>query len=92
MGKKEGRKEGREEGRIEGKDEGKLEVYANLKNRDFDDQTMCSMLGITLQKLQQFKKRLSEEALMSVQILIHTIQTAICIMTLIRRHETGRSA
>ncbi len=58
-----GKKEGREEGRIEGKDEGKLEVYANLKNRDFDDQTMCSMLGITLQKLQQFKKRLSEEAL-----------------------------
>jgi hypothetical protein len=38
-----------------------LEVYANLKTSDFDDHTICSMLGITLQKLWQFKKRLSGE-------------------------------
>ena len=45
----------------------KRSVYYNcriisLKNSGFDDNTICSMLGITLQKLRQFNKRLSGEA------------------------------
>ena len=68
-GRIEGREEGRIEGRIEGKEEGKLEVYANLKNGDFDDNTICSMLGITLQKLWQFKKRLYGETDLTPKIV-----------------------
>ena len=58
-GKRKWKAEGKKEGREEGREEGKLEVYANLTKTDFDDDTICFLLGITLQKLQQFKKRLS---------------------------------
>ena len=49
--------------RIE-KEETLLAVYVNLRNTNFDDQTMCSMLGISMWKLRQFKKRLSHNAVL----------------------------
>ena len=58
---REQRREGRIEGIVEGMDKAQLIAYTNMKNAAYDDQTICSMLGITLQKLQQFKKRLSDE-------------------------------
>ena len=49
--------------RIE-KDETLLAVYSNMKNAAYDDNTICSMLGISMWKLQQFKKRLSHNAVL----------------------------
>ena len=61
-GRIEGRIEGKKEGIAEGMDKAQLIAYTNMKNAAYDDQTICSMLGITLQKLQLFKKRLAGEA------------------------------
>ena len=74
VGKKEGRKEGREEGRIEGREEGEiigekrgielgedranLRAYNNMK-QTYDDDAICSMLGISMQKLLHLKGLLS---------------------------------
>ncbi len=49
--------------RIE-KDETLLAVYSNMKNAAYDDNTICSMLGISMWKLRQFKKRLSHNAVL----------------------------
>ena len=45
----------------EGEEKAQLKAYVNMKNAAFDDQTICSILGITLQKIRKFKKILSGE-------------------------------
>ena len=40
----------------EGEEKAQLKAYVNMKNAAFDDQTICSILGITLQKIRKFKK------------------------------------
>ena len=45
----------------EGEEKAQLKAYVNMKNAAYDDQTICSMLGITLQKIRKFKKILSGE-------------------------------
>ena len=73
-GREEGRIEGREEGRIEGREEGEiigekrgielgedranLRAYTNMK-QTYDDDTICSMLGISMQKLLHLKELFS---------------------------------
>ena len=59
--RREGRIEGKKEGIVEGMDKAQLIAYTNMKNAAYDDQTICSMLGITLQKIRKFKKILSGE-------------------------------
>ena len=46
----------------EGEEKAQLKAYVNMKHAAYDDQTICSMLGITLQKIRKFKKILSGEA------------------------------
>jgi hypothetical protein len=70
LGKKEGRKEGKEEGRGEGEiigekrgielgeDRANLRAYTNMKDT-YDDDAICSMLGISMQKLLHLKDLLS---------------------------------
>jgi hypothetical protein len=68
--RREGRKEGRKEGRIEGEiigekrgielgeDRANLRAYTNMKET-YDDETICSMLGISMQKLLHLKNLFS---------------------------------
>ena len=66
LGKKEGREEGREEGEIIGEkrgielgeDRANLRAYTNMKET-YDDDAICSMLGISMQKLLHLKDLLS---------------------------------
>ena len=66
VGKKEGREEGREEGEIIGEkrgielgeDRANLRAYNNMK-QTYDDDAICSMLGISMQKLLHLKGLLS---------------------------------
>ena len=58
--KREGIEEGKREGIEEGKTEAQLTVYANMKKASCDDNTICSYMGITMQKLMELKKLLSE--------------------------------
>ena len=59
-GKREGIEEGKREGIEEGKTEAQLTVYANMKKASCDDNTICSYMGITMQKLLELKKLLSD--------------------------------
>ena len=43
------------------KDETLLSVYSNMKNAAYDDNTICSMLDISMWKLRQFSQLLSGE-------------------------------
>ena len=43
------------------KDETLLAVYSNMKNAAYDDNTICSMLDISMWKLRQFSQLLSGE-------------------------------
>ena len=66
LGKKEGREEGREEGEIIGEkrgielgeDRANLRAYTNMKDT-YNDDAICSMLGISMQKLLHLKDLLS---------------------------------
>ncbi len=58
LGKKEGREEGERRGIELGEDRANLRAYTNMKET-YDDQTICSMLGISMQKLLQLKGLLS---------------------------------
>ena len=58
--KREGKREGIEEGKREGIEESHLKFYSNLKQAKFDDNTICSYMGITMQKLMELKKLLSD--------------------------------
>ena len=55
-------REQRREGRREGIEENQLLIYTNLKNAAFDDQTICSLMGISMWKLRQLRKLLSGDA------------------------------
>ena len=58
-GIEEGKREGIKEGKREGIEESHLKFYSNLKKAKFDDNTICSYMGITMQKLLELKKLLS---------------------------------
>ena len=59
-GKRKWKREGIEEGKREGIEESHLKFYSNLKQAKFDDNTICSYMGITMQKLMELKKLLSD--------------------------------
>lgn len=46
----------------EGYRKAQLEIYTNMKNAAFDDQTICSLMGISMWKLRQLRKLLSGDA------------------------------
>ena len=52
-------REQRREGRREGIEENQLLIYTNLKNAAYDEQTICSLMSISMQKLRYLKKLLS---------------------------------
>ena len=58
--KSEGKREGIEEGKREGIEESHLKFYSNLKKAKFNDNAICAYMGITMQKLMELKKLLSE--------------------------------
>ena len=47
------------EQRREGIEENQLLIYTNLKNAAYDEQTICSLMSISMQKLRYLKKLLS---------------------------------
>jgi hypothetical protein len=51
------------------KDETLLAVYSNMKNTAYDINTICSMLGISMWKLCQLRKLLSEEIALKPKIV-----------------------
>ena len=57
---REGKRKWKREGIEEGKTEAQLTAYAKMKKAKFDDNTICSLLDITMQKLMELKKLLSE--------------------------------
>ena len=59
-GKRKWKREGKREGIEEGKTEAQLTAYAKMKKAKFDDNTICSLLDITMQKLMELKKLLSD--------------------------------
>ncbi len=58
VGKKEGREEGEKRGIELGEDRANLRAYTNMKDT-YDDDAICSMLGISMQKLLHLKDLLS---------------------------------
>ena len=54
--------ESRMEGRREGRDETILHAYTNMKNKNYKDDEICSLMGISLYKLRQIKKMARENA------------------------------
>jgi len=58
-GKRKWKREGIEEGKREGIEESHLKFYSNLKKAKLDDNTICSYMGITIQKLMELKEMLS---------------------------------
>ena len=48
--------------RREATEANQLLIYNNLKNASFDEQTICSLMSISMQKLRHLKKLLSGKA------------------------------
>ena len=59
-GKRKWKREGIEEGKREGIEESHLKFYSNLKKAKFNDNAICAYMGITMQKLMELKKLLSD--------------------------------
>ena len=57
---REGKRKWKREGIEEGKIEAQLTVYTNMKKASCDDNTICTYMGITMQKLMELKKLLSD--------------------------------
>ena len=57
---REGKRKWKREGIEKGKTETQLTVYANMKKASCDDNTICTYMGITMQKLMELKKLLSD--------------------------------
>ena len=55
--------ESRMEGRREGRDETILQAYINMRNKNYKDEDICSLMGISLYKLRQIKKMARETAI-----------------------------
>ena len=64
----ESRMEGKREGRREGRDETILHAYTNMKNKNYKDDEICSLMGISLYKLRQIKKMARENTLLQNQL------------------------
>ena len=56
---RESERKGKREGKKEGIEESHLKFYSNLKKAKLDDNTICSYMGITMQKLMELKEMLS---------------------------------
>ncbi|MBR5839182.1 MAG: hypothetical protein IKZ84_11610 [Victivallales bacterium] len=54
-----GKRKWKKEGIEEGKTEAQLTAYANMKKLGYDDNTICSIFGITMRRLATLKKLLS---------------------------------
>ena len=52
--------ESRMEGKREGRDETILHAYTNMRNKNYKDDEICSLMGISLYKLRQIKKMARE--------------------------------
>ena len=59
--RREGLREGLRKGRRE-RDETILHAYTNMKNKNYKDDEICSLMGISLYKLRQIKKMAREAA------------------------------
>ena len=55
--------ESRMEGWKEGRDETILQAYINMRNKNYKDEDICSLMGISLYKLRQIKKMARETAI-----------------------------
>ena len=56
-GKLEGRKEGRKEGKLEGKLEGKSEIAKNAIKKNFDNQTISELTGLTIEEIEKLRQK-----------------------------------
>ncbi|MCR4573761.1 MAG: hypothetical protein K5787_08340 [Lentisphaeria bacterium] len=61
QGIKKGEAQGTKKGEAKGRNEMMLPTYTNMKNKNYKDGDICSLLGISLYKLRQIKK-LAQEA------------------------------
>ncbi|MCR4573760.1 MAG: hypothetical protein K5787_08335 [Lentisphaeria bacterium] len=61
QGIKKGEAQGIKKGEAKGRNEMMLQTYTNMKNKNYKDGDICSLLGISLYKLRQIKK-LAQEA------------------------------
>ena len=57
-------RKGKREGIEEGKTETQLTAYANMKKLGYDDNTICSIFGITMHRLATLKKLLSDSVIL----------------------------
>ena len=64
----ESRMEGKREGRREGRDETILQAYINMRNKNYKDEDICSLMGISLYKLRQIKKMARENTTLQNQL------------------------
>ena len=60
--------ESRMEGRREGRDETILQAYINMRNKNYKDEDICSLMGISLYKLRQIKKMARENTTLQNQL------------------------
>ena len=60
--------ESRMEGRREGRDETILQAYINMRNKNYKDEDICSLMGISLYKLRQIKKMARENTTLQHQL------------------------
>ena len=58
----ESRREGLREGLRKGQIENMLRIYINMKNKNYKDEEICSIMDISLYKLRQIKKMAREAA------------------------------
>ena len=54
----------REQRRV-GEEKAQLKAYVNMKNAAYDDQTICSLMSISIWKLNQSKKCFSAETVLT---------------------------